>query len=263
VRPAGRLAACLAACAVAARAADEGFWFVQLTDLHLSGGTDHVQRVSAAIDAVNDLPVPVAFVLVSGDLVNDNLDNSNVLARTTGLLGRLRPPVHVLAGNHDILGKRWGETTSAWTRAFGPLATNFTHGGVTFLLLFDETLCDPALGAAHPDYDAAAWTSNRLEEARGRPVIVVHHRPATDDYHTGAFRPGWPEAARERWSALLNRYGVAAAITGHYHRDELQWLGSVPVYASAPLAGYYGRQASFRLYEWRHGRLAYRTVYLR
>jgi hypothetical protein len=34
------------------------------------------------------------------------------------------------------------------------------------------------------------------------------------------------------------------------------------VFACPPVASYWGRQASFRLYEFRDGRLGYRTVYL-
>jgi UDP-2,3-diacylglucosamine pyrophosphatase LpxH len=60
----------------------------------------------------------------------------------------------------------------------------------------------------------------------------------------------------------LAGYDVKAVITGHFHRDELHWVGGRPVFAAPPVAGYWGRQASFRLYEYRDGRLSYRTIYL-
>lgn len=247
----------------AAAGADDGFFFVQMTDLHLSGGTNHIQRVSAAIDAVNALPMPVAFVLVTGDLVNNNVTDSNVVSRVKDLLSRLQPPTHLLPGNHDVVAKRWVETTNAYVRSFGPLATNFVHAGVEFLLFCDEPLYNAQLAAACADYDAFDWVDRHLRTAGDRPVILVHHRPEADDFYDNAFRPGWPEPMRQRWTTLLNRHGVRAEIVGHCHRDELQWLGAVPVYAAAPLANYYGRQASIRLYEWRDGHLSYRTIYLR
>jgi UDP-2,3-diacylglucosamine pyrophosphatase LpxH len=74
--------------------------------------------------------------------------------------------------------------------------------------------------------------------------------------------PGWPPAARERFEQLVNAANVKGVLSGHFHRDELHWLGKVPVFVSAPVADYWGRQGSFRLYEYRDGRLSYRTIYL-
>ena len=233
-----------------------------MTDLHIGGGTDHVSRASRAIDAINALPMPVAFVLVTGDLVNNNLFDSNVVARVTRLLNRIRAPVHVVPGNHDIFRERWAETTNAYVRAFGPLHTNFTCHGVVFLTLCDETLHDERLAAAHPDCDPLGWLERQLQAASNQAVIVVNHRPCVEDFHNNEFYPGWPQSIRQRWLDLLNRYHVQAEIAGHFHRDELYWLGNVPLYVAAPLAGYYGRQGSFRLYTWQDGRLSYRTVYL-
>jgi hypothetical protein len=51
-------------------------------------------------------------------------------------------------------------------------------------------------------------------------------------------------------------------IAGHFHRDELHWVGDVPLFVCAPLAGYWGRQGSYRIYEYKDGRLGYRTQYL-
>ncbi len=252
----GLLAAPLAGCA------DEAFCFVQITDLHVGGGTDHVQRVAAAIEAINALPDPAAFVLVTGDLVRDNLWDTNAVARATRMLDRIHAPVHVVPGNHDILAARWTETTNAYIRAFGPLQTNFTCHGVVFLTLCDETLRDEHLAAAHPDCDPLGWLERQLQVASNQPVIVVNHRPCVEDFHNNAYYPGWPQPMRQRWIELLNRHHVRAEITGHLHRDELHWLGSVPLYVAAPLAGYYGRQASFRVYTWKDSHLSYRTVYL-
>ena len=242
---------------------DETFRFVQLTDLHIDGGTDHVQRVTRAVDAINALPMPIEFVLVTGDLVNNNITNSNTVRRLTSLLRRLHPTVHVLPGNHDTVPKRWPETTNAYVQALGPMLTTFTCHGVVFLLLADETLHDTRLAAEHSDYKPMEWLEAQLRATTNQPVIVVHHRPCVEDFHDNTLHAGWPQPTRDRWTELVNRYRVSAEIAGHFHRDELYWVGNVPLYVAAPIAGYYGRQASFRLYEWRDGHLSYRTVYLR
>lgn len=241
---------------------EDAFSFVQLTDLHMDGGPDHNQRVARAVDAINNLPLPVEFVLVTGDLVNNNITDSNTVNRLTAQLRRLRPPTHVVPGNHDTVPKRWTETTNAYVHALGPMLTTFTCRGVRFLLLGDEPLHDARLAAEHPEYQPLNWLEEQLRTNTNRSVIVVHHRPCVEDFHANTFHAGWPQSTRERWTELLNRYRVSAEITGHFHRDELFWVGDVPLYVAAPIAGYYGRPATFRLYEWRNGHLSYRTVYL-
>lgn len=257
------LRALLAAAALVRLAgAAEPFHFVQLTDLHLGGGPDHLQRANAAVDQINALPLPVACVLVTGDLCRDDLDDTQAVARIHRVLNRLRPPVRVIPGNHDVLVKRWTATTNTYVREFGPLATNFTCHGVRFLALCDEPLHEASFAAAHPDWNPLVWLEGQLAGATNLPVIVVHHRPCTEDFHNNTFFPGWPEPTRKAWQDLLNRYDVRAEIVGHFHRDELAWDGRVPVFIAAPLAGYYGRQASFRIYTWADGQLSYRTLYL-
>ncbi len=55
---------------------------------------------------------------------------------------------------------------------------------------------------------------------------------------------------------------MVAAIAGHFHRDEFHDLGGVPLLVAAPVSGRFGRQTSFRIYEYDSGRLTYRTWYL-
>jgi hypothetical protein len=60
----------------------------------------------------------------------------------------------------------------------------------------------------------------------------------------------------------LRAHTIKAVITGHFHRDELHWTDGIPVFSAPPVAGFWGRQASYRLYEYRAGNLSYRTLYL-
>ncbi|MFW6303548.1 MAG: metallophosphoesterase family protein, partial [Candidatus Sumerlaeota bacterium] len=73
---------------------------------------------------------------------------------------------------------------------------------------------------------------------------------------------GWRPEYREAWIKLINRYNVKAVIAGHFHRAEQHWLGDVPLYVAPPVAGYWGRQASYRLYHYQAGRLSFTTQYL-
>jgi 3',5'-cyclic AMP phosphodiesterase CpdA len=250
--------AALLAAAILPVHAEAPFYFVQITDTHF-GSRGHDQIAAQMVETINSLPMPIACVIHTGDIIADRLDNPGVLAVATGTLARLKAPLHLTPGNHDILKKRVESTLSVYTNSIGPLAERVDYPDVTFLMVHTEPL-----DAAAPidGFDPLDWLEKALAETGDRPVIVCHHRPPVDDFHGGRMHPGWPEATRERWIRLLNRGNVIAVLAGHFHRDELHWLGDVPLFVSAPMAIYWGRQPSFRLYEYRDGRLGYRTIYL-
>jgi UDP-2,3-diacylglucosamine pyrophosphatase LpxH len=73
---------------------------------------------------------------------------------------------------------------------------------------------------------------------------------------------GWKLQMRRQWERLVNSANVKGVIAGHFHRAEQHWVGDVPLYVAPSVAGFWGRQGSYRIYEYRNGRLAYRTQYL-
>ena len=73
---------------------------------------------------------------------------------------------------------------------------------------------------------------------------------------------GWKKEIRNKWVELLNQYNVKAVITGHFHRDEHHWLGKVPLYVYSPISGYWDRQLTYRIYEYRDAKIGYRTQYI-
>jgi calcineurin-like phosphoesterase family protein len=160
-------------------------------------------------------------------------------------------PVHFVPGNHDIFSD---ETASIYTNRFGPLLSLAEYEGVEFVFIYTEAIAKGVAG------DGCRY--KLLEEFDGllqnlppdQPVIVFHHRPSI----------GWGRSAEaaQRWQELLNRHDVKAVIAGHFHCDEMHWLGRVPLYIGPPLSGRIGRQAAFRIYEYCDGNLGYRTQYL-
>ena len=104
---------------------------------------------------------------------------------------------------------------------------------------------------------------SRLKKAAGKPVLLFHHAPSVDDFYSNKMHDGWKKEVRDKWIGLINEYNVKAVITGHFHRDEHHWLGDVPLYVSAPISGYWDRQLTFRIYEYKDGKIGYRTQYLR
>lgn len=232
-------------------------YFVQITDTHL-GVMDHEKVLERVVEAINTLPFPIACVVHTGDLVMDNFEKPEIRASAARLLGQIRAPVHVVAGNHDLTDTSSRADIAAWTNQFGPLGATADYGGARFVFVFTEGRFKKGPVAA---FDAEAFLDRALREAGSRPVLLFQHSPWTDDFYGNALHPGWPDPARSRWTARVRRGPVKAVVTGHCHRNELHWEGAVPVYVGEPLARFWGRQPAFRIYCWRDGRLAYRTWY--
>lgn len=234
------------------------FYFAQITDTHF-GDRDHLERTRRLVDQINRLPYEIACVVHTGDIFADNITDPGVREAGLAVLRRLRAPLHLLPGNHDILQKDLENTAAAYTRHVGPLILRVEYHGVVFVLAYTEPL---ALGFTLQGYDSLRELESALKGSAGKPILLFHHRPAVDDHYEFAGLPAWAATARAALEGLVSAHDVKAVITGHFHRDELHWVGGRPVFAAPPVAGYWGRQASFRLYEYRDGHLSYRTVYL-
>lgn len=234
----------------------EPFFFVQLTDTHF-GSEEHFERGREAVKQIAELPMEIGFVVITGDIVDDNITDAGVVERVFQTLEPLDVPVHFLPGNHDILEENIAGTTAAYTNAFGPLITSAEYHGVHCVFVYTEPLTGEV---TIPGFDPLA----ALEPLLGGPeTLVFHHTPSVESFYSGKMHAGWGRSdAGPRWVELLNRHDVTAVIAGHFHRDELHWLGDVPLFVAPPLSGRFGRQGSFRIYEYRDGQLSYRTCYL-
>jgi Icc-related predicted phosphoesterase len=240
------------------RASGEELTFVQLSDLHAD--KPHLRILGDFVDRINALPMPVAFVVVTGDIFKDNILDTNIVAQTRAALNRLTMPVHLLPGNHDILQKKLPTTLAVYTNQVGGLISTAVYHNVGCVFAYTEPL---ARDFTCPGYDPLAAIGAALRALAPRPIIVFHHTPSVDDFYRGEIHPGWPRQASEAWTALLSTNNVSAIVAGHFHRDELRWVGDIPLYVGQPIALFWGRQPSFRIYTWRNGKLAYRTVYER
>lgn len=238
-------------------AEDTAFHFVQITDTHF-GSRDYAARTTLLRKNINDLSIPVACVVHTGDIWMDNLHKPGIVEEGLELLRGFKAPVHVVPGNHDIMEKKIEDTLAVYTNRVGPLFSQTEYNGVVFMFVFVEPLAN---GYTVPDFDPLAVTSSKLKAANGRPVIIFQHTPPVDSFHKNRMHRSWIPDAREKWISLINSHNVRAVISGHLHRDEFHWLGKVPLYVAAPIVGYWGRQASYRIYEYRNGLVSYRSQY--
>jgi 3',5'-cyclic AMP phosphodiesterase CpdA len=236
--------------------AGDPVYFVQLTDTHFGQG-DHFARAQEAVKQINALPIPVSFVVITGDIMHDCIADSNQVNRVFQALETLKTPTHFVPGNHDLLNDAPEQTVAAFTNRFGPLISSAEYGGVDFVFVCTEPL---AGGVQIPGYDPLQELDALLTD---RPAVVFHHIPSADDFYNNRLHDGWGRSDDgRRWMELLNQRNVLAVVAGHFHRDEQNWVGNVPLYIGVPLSGRLGRQAAFRVYKIQDGRVSYRTQYI-
>jgi 3',5'-cyclic AMP phosphodiesterase CpdA len=237
------------------KSSDSNFYFVQITDTHLDN-KENSERTRKIIKKINALPFKVEFVVHTGDIFDDNVTDANTLIAAKSLFADIKPPVYYIAGNHDIYSE---ETKKSYVKNFGRLNYIKEIHGVVFVFLYTNIKKNDRNVFGREFYQ---WFEDALKSAQGKPIIVFQHIPAGDDFYTNMFHKPLPAKVEKKWNALINEYKVKAVIAGHFHRDEMDWFGDVPLYVSPPVAKWFGRQATYRIYEYKNGKLKYFTQYL-
>lgn len=243
----------------AAAGNNQRFYFVQVTDTHF-GKMDNDKRTADIVESINKLPIDYECVVVTGDIFSDNITKPQVLKTAKQTLGRLRGPVHYLPGNHDILPENYEDTARLYRENFGELFSKAEYEGVVFLFAYTEPVRKQF---EYDGPDLYEWVGAELEASGNKPVLLFHHAPSGRDFYHLKYHDSWPEREREKWHDVLNSGNVKAVVTGHFHRPELHWAGDVPIFVSTPVAGFWDREATYRVYEYNNGKLGYFTVYLK
>jgi len=235
------------------------FFFVQITDTHW-GTRNGLASTRKAVEAINELPIKLAFVAHTGDITADTIGDSNVVNEGLAVMKKLSAPVYYVPGNHDILKSDARRTAKLYRQSFGALSTRVEVEGVVCLFFYSEPMSsDLRIGG----YDARSWLNENLEAAGRKPVLLFQHIPAVHDVHGPGGETAWTDSYSPAWLRLFEKNPqIKAVVAGHFHRDELHWVGGTPVYVSSSVADFWGRQPSFRVYEYNDGRLGYWTVYL-
>jgi serine/threonine-protein phosphatase CPPED1 len=230
-------------------AADEPYFFIQLSDPQLGMFTENQDFVQDAINfefavaAVNRLRP--AFVIITGDLVHRPGDPEQI-AEYRRIVGKIDPsiPVHNVAGNHDVENVPTPESLAAYTKIFGPDRYSFRYRGLAGIVLNSSIIHSPQ---QTPDELAGQerWLRAELAKARAenaRHIVVFQHHPwfiKSADERDGYFNI--PLERRTAYMALFRQFGVRYLFCGHYHRNaeardgEIEHVTSGPV--GRPLGG--------------------------
>jgi Icc-related predicted phosphoesterase len=235
------------------------FYFVQLSDTHW-GAKDGLAMTRSAVELINRLPVKVEFVAITGDLFSDSIQNAQIVREAVEVLKNLKTPVYCVPGNHDLLQADFERSRSIFERNFGKTEQLVEVKGVTCLFLCTEF----PDGEKRSPWQIERTAIAKVAAASAAPLLIFMHRPPLREMVGPPDKPAepWGEVTDLRWNQLFAEFpAVKGVFAGHFHRDEMVWVGLVPVYVAPALARFWDRQPAFRLYEYRNGQINYWTLY--
>ena len=231
VSSAGNPAAVPTSAPVPTAAANDDFFFLQLTDTHwgFRGAPNPEADVSLkkAIATINASPKIPDFIVFTGDLTqttDDAKERRTRMSEFRAILAELKvKDVRFLPGEHDAAPDR-GE---AFREAFGDPHYSFDHKGVHFVALDNVSLSGGTLGDAQLEWLAADLA--KLHQAA--PIVVLTHRPLFDLY------PEWEWTTRDGARALeiLSGHDNVTVFYGHIHQEHHHVTGRIAHHASRSL----------------------------
>jgi len=166
------------------------FYFVQGTDLHVRDEPLVREYVARYVQTINEMPLPIAFVVHTGDLVVDANGARPEQARALfeayrEMVANVQPPLLNLPGNHEYTAIRvadvppdapgWGP--ALYRELFGPTWYAFTYAGVQFIAMDGNTMEDGKLKWDLSDA-CIEWLRTYLEHVSlDAPIVMLVHEP--------------------------------------------------------------------------------------
>ena len=224
----------------AGAAAKPTFTFVQISDSHLGFARDPNRDVAGtlrrAVDQINALPDPPAFVLHTGDLTHlAKPDEFDACAEI--LKGVRAGRVAYVPGEHDFDGDGNKEYLGRFGRGARGLGwSSFDHKGVHFVGLVNVANAksgsgDGGLGVIGDEQ--LEWLAADLAGlAASTPVVVFAHVPLWAVYE----KWGWGTRDAGRALGLLKRFGSVTVLNGHVHQVMQKVEGKVTFHTARSTA---------------------------
>lgn len=191
----------------------ESCTFAQYGDIHLSGAgtttTAFLNRLTTFLST--RLGAPVDFVVDTGDVYEKGAPPA-VFGAYLKALGRLKVPIYVLRGNHDI-AKAFD--AAAWKKAMGrDCQFSFVHKGVAFIG-FDTAVNEPSWENPAASAETLAWLAAQSAKVPAEmPVVLLTHVPLASKMGLPAV---YPLVNRREVLELFKGKKLLSVISGHYH----------------------------------------------
>ena len=220
----------------------EPFTFAYISDSHLYErelNDRFVRQLLRAVDDINGLDPAPDFVLFGGDLAQ--LGAPEELDLGAQILKNVKPPVHMMVGEHDW----YLDLGDKWRAMFGRETYSFDLKGVHFVVLQSVVQKDfwTARGMTPEErMRTVAGLDNRIQSRfevgepqrewlkrdlaklpADTPIIVFSHSPLYKYYRPWNF---WTDDAEEV-QAILKRFAHVTVIHGHTHQMLTNRIGNI------------------------------------
>jgi len=188
------------------------FRFAWFSDTHVSETTSGAADLSAAVHDVNGLD-SIAFILVSGDITDLNIDDNMLHAKM--ILDSLKRPYYIIPGNHDT---KWSDTGNRnFIRLWGSDKFVFDYRGIKFIGLHQGPYMHMTDGHFSPE--DLRWLGNLLKSLKDKnqPLIFVTHypiNPSIDNF--------------DLFLNLVKGFNVRMILNGHGHRNRAENFAGIP-----------------------------------
>jgi 3',5'-cyclic AMP phosphodiesterase CpdA len=210
--------------------------FVQISDSHMgfdkAANPDVVGTFKAAIDKINALSVPPAFILHTGDISHlskpaefDTVDQLLKAASTKD--------VFFVPGEHDVLnddGQQYRDRYGKGTEGAGWYS--FNKQGVHFVGLVN-VMNLKAGGLGSLGGEQLEWLEKDVKHlSKSTPIVVFAHIPLWSVY------PEWGWGTDDSAQALsyLKRFGSVTVLNGHIHQTMQKVEGNITFHTATSTA---------------------------
>lgn len=210
--------------------------FVQISDSHIGfskeANKDVVGTLQAAIDRINGLTTPPAFLLHTGDL--SHLSKAGEFDTLDQVLKSCKAKdVRYVPGEHDVLndnGKQYLQRYGKQARGDGWYS--FDYNGVHFVGLVN-VLNLKAGGLGFLGHDQLEWLEDDVKGlGSDTPIVVFAHIPLWTVY------PDWGWGTDDSAQALsyLKRFGSVTVLNGHIHQTMQKVEGNITFHTAMSTA---------------------------
>src|SRR5882724_10059652 len=216
---------------MASAAAQDDFYFVQLSDSHWGfegpPNPDAKVTLKKAVASVNSLEYQPDFVVFTGDLTHttDNpVERRKRMSEFREIVSALKvKQVRFMPGEHDASLDRG----AAYKEFFGETFYSFNHKGVHFIAV--DNVSDP--GAKLGDEQLAWMKADLAARPKDSPIVVLAHRPLFD------LEPKWDWATRDGAKAIdiLMQYPKVTVFYGHIHHENHHMTGHIAHHSAKSL----------------------------
>ena len=210
--------------------------FVQISDSHIGfnkpANPDVLATLNAAIEKINSLHVPPAFLLHTGDLTHlSKAEEFDTLEQSLKALKTDR--IFYVPGEHDVLndnGQQYRDRFAKGTRGDGWYS--FEHSGTHFIGLVN-VMNLKAGGLGNLGADQLEWLEQDVKHVKSStPIVLFAHIPLWSVY------PEWGWGTDDSAQALsyLKRFGSVTVLNGHIHQTMQKVEGTVTFHTAMSTA---------------------------